>query len=54
MIGLALIVGAAEFSQRGVNLFGNKKKFLNGEEDALRHSINGSPKNEQCMPFSRF
>jgi hypothetical protein len=36
LIGLALIIGAAEFSQKGVDLFGNKE-LLDDDDDDLWH-----------------
>jgi hypothetical protein len=33
LIGLALIIGAAEFSQKGVDLFGNKELLDTGNDD---------------------
>ncbi len=53
MIGLGLIIGAAEFSQKGVDLFGNKDSTEEEEEEVGR-SISNSPHFEQYMPFSRF
>jgi len=53
LIGLALIIGAAEFSQKGVDFFGSKE-ILDNKDDDLWHSISASPRFEQYMPFSRF
>ncbi len=52
LVGLALIIGAVEFSQKGVDLFDSK----NGEEEDKNvwHSISTSPHFEQYMAFSRF
>ena len=49
LIGLALIIGAAEFSQKGVDLFGNKE-LTDEDDDDLWHSISASPHFEQYMP----
>ncbi len=55
LIGLALIIGAADFSQKGVDLFGSKDTGEDEEEDdMLWNSISASPHFEQYMPFSRF
>jgi hypothetical protein len=51
-VGLALIIGATEFSQKGVNLFGSKNAELDDED--VWHSIRTSPHFEQYMAFSRF
>jgi hypothetical protein len=50
---LGLIIGAAEFSQKGVDLFGTKHGTEEEEEEVWR-SISASPHFEQYMPFSRF
>jgi hypothetical protein len=52
LVGLALIIGAAEFSQKGVDLFGSKNVELDDED--VWHSISTSPHFEQYMAFSRF
>ncbi len=51
-MGLALIIGAEEFSQKGVDLFGSKNVELDDED--VWHSISTSPHLEQYMAFSRF
>lgn len=55
LIGLALMIGSSEFSQKGVELFSSKDQVCNDddEEDFWR-SISPSPQFEQYMPFSRF
>ena len=53
LIGLALIIGAAEFSQKGVDLFGLRDQ-VDLDDDELWHSISPSPHFEQYMPYSRF
>ena len=45
LVGLALIIGAAEFSQKGVDLFGSKNVELDDED--VWHSISTSPHFEQ-------
>jgi hypothetical protein len=52
LVGLASIIGAAEFSQKGVNLFGSRNAELDDED--VWHSISTSPHFEQYMAFSRF
>ena len=51
LIGLGLIIGAAEFSQKGVDLFGTKSLE---DDDIDWPSISPSPQFEQFMAFSRF
>jgi hypothetical protein len=55
LVGLGLIVGAAEFSPKGVGLFGGK---YDEEEDdnyiELWPSISPNPQFEQFMAFSHF
>jgi hypothetical protein len=45
LVGLALIIGAAEFSQKGVDLFGSKNE--EEEDEDVWHSISTSPHFEQ-------
>jgi hypothetical protein len=52
LVGLGLLVGAAEFSQKGVDLFGSKS--TEEDEEEVWHSISTSPHIEQYMAFSRF
>ncbi len=52
LVGLALMIGAAEFSQKGVNLFGSKD--MEEEDEDVWHSISASLHFEQYMAFSRF
>jgi hypothetical protein len=52
LVGLALMIGAAEFSQKGVDLFGSKD--MEEEDGDVWHSISASPHFEQYMAFSRF
>ena len=52
LTGLGLIIGSAEFSQKGVDLFGTKKDDDN--EFHLWPSISPSPQFEQFMAFSHF
>jgi hypothetical protein len=47
-----LIIGAAEFFQKGVDLFGNKE-LTDEDDDDLWHSRSAFPYFEQYMPFSR-
>ncbi len=51
-MGLALIIVAAEFSQKGADLFGSKNVELDDED--VWHSISTSTHFEQYMAFSRF
>jgi hypothetical protein len=53
LIGVALIIGAAEFSQKGVDLFGVRDQFDLDDEESW-HSISASPHFEQYMPFGRY
>ena len=53
LIGLALIIGASEFSQKEVDLFGSRDQ-VDIDDDDLWNSISPSPHFEQFMPFSRF
>ena len=55
LTGLGLIIGSAEFSQKGVDLFGTKKDF-DPDDDNFNEwpSICPSPQFEQFMAFSRF
>ncbi len=52
LVGLALMIGAAEFSQKGVDLFGSKD--VEEEDEDVWHSICASPHFKQCMAFTRF
>jgi hypothetical protein len=52
LVGLALIIGAAEFSQKGVDLFGSKNE--EEEDEDVWHFISASPHFEEYMAFSRF
>ncbi len=54
LIGMGLMIVAAEFSQKGVELFGGKKG--EDEEDDIEQwpSISPAPHFEQYMAFSRF
>ena len=55
LTGLGLIIGSAEFSQIGVDLFGTKKDFDSDDENLNEWpSICPSPQFEQFMAFSRF
>jgi hypothetical protein len=55
LTGLAMLIGAAEFSQKGIELFTNKDQSVDDDpnNDQWR-SISQSPKFEQYMAFSRF
>ena len=54
MIGLGLLIGAAEFSQKGVDLFGGKKGDQDEDDFDEWPSISPSPAFEQYMAFSQF
>jgi len=54
LIGLGLLIGAAEFSQKGVDLFGGKKGDQDEDDFDEWPSISPSPAFEQYMAFSRF
>ena len=55
LVGLGIIIGAAEFSQKGVDLF-SVKNIDDDDEDDLQQwpSICPSPQFQQYMAFSRF
>jgi len=53
-IGLGLLIGAAEFSQKGVDLFGGKKGDQDEDDFDEWPSISPSPAFEQYMAFSPF
>jgi hypothetical protein len=53
LVVLGLLIGAAEFSLKGVDLFCVKDQ-INLDDDELRHSISACPHFEQYMPFNRF
>jgi hypothetical protein len=52
LTGLGLLIGAAEFSQKGVDLFNIKDDVQ--DDDDIWQSIRPSPHFEQYMSFSRF
>jgi hypothetical protein len=52
LTGLGLLIGAAEFSQKGVDLFNIKDDVK--DDDDIWQSICPSPHFEQYMSFSRF
>jgi hypothetical protein len=55
LIGLALMIGTSEFSQKGVELFSNRDHSPDDEDDCdVWRSISPSPQFEQYMAFSRF
>jgi len=55
LIGLEIIIGAAEFSQKGVDLFSVKNIGYDDDNDLNQWpSISPSPQFEQYMAFSRF
>ncbi len=55
LIGLGIIMGAAEFSQKGVDLFSVKNMDDDDDEELNQWpSISPSPQFEQYMVFSRF
>jgi hypothetical protein len=55
LIGLGLIIGASEFSQKGVDLFGVKKGEEEDDDDLeVWPSISPNPQFEQYMAFSCF
>jgi hypothetical protein len=55
LTGLALTIGASEFSQKGVELFSNRDQSPDYDEDLdVWRSISPSPQFEQYMAFSRF
>jgi hypothetical protein len=55
LTGLALLIGASEFSQKGVELFSNRDQSPDYDEDLdVWRSIGLSPQFEQYMTFSRF
>lgn len=55
LTGLAMLIGAAEFSQKGIELFTNKDQSVDEDPDNYQwRSISQSPKFEQYMAFSRF
>jgi hypothetical protein len=54
LIGLGLMIGAAEFSQKGVDLFGGKKGEEDDEDLDEWPSISPNPHFEKFMAFSRF
>jgi hypothetical protein len=56
LIGLGLMIGTAEFSQKGVDLFGGKKGEVEEDDEELDlwPSICPNPHFEQFMAFSRF
>jgi len=53
LVGLGLIIGASEFSLKGVDLFGVKDQ-IDLDDDVLWHSISASPHFKQYMTFNRF
>jgi hypothetical protein len=54
LMGLGLLIGAAEFSQKGVDLFRGKKGDQDKDDFDEWPSISPSPAFEQYMAFSRF
>jgi hypothetical protein len=55
LIGLGLLIGACEFSQKGVELFSTKDQACNDDDDDdIWRSMSPSPQFEQFTPFSRF
>ncbi len=54
LIGLGLLIGAAEFSQKGVDLFGGKKGEEDDDEVDDWLSVSPSPAFEQFTAFSCF
>jgi hypothetical protein len=54
LIGMGLIIGASEFSQKGVELFCGKKPDEDDDELEQWPSISAAPHFEQYMAFSRF
>jgi hypothetical protein len=52
LTGLGLLIGAAEFSQKGVDLFNVKDDVQ--DDDDIWQSIRPSPHFEQYMSYSRF
>jgi len=55
LTGLAMLIGAAEFSQKGIELFTDKDQSVDdGPDNDQWRSISQSPKFEQYMAFSQF
>ena len=55
IVGLGLIIGAAEFSQQGKELFSNTdKKELEDDNDLYLSSMVPHPNFQQFMSYSRF
>ncbi len=52
LAGLALMIGAVEFSQKGGDLFGSNG--MEEEDEDVWNSVSASPHFEHYMAFSRF